>query len=135
MVISPGTPTPLQAIPSTPSQLAQLAAEQFQPPPLPQQPSAGLPIPQSQLAGGNHREVQAQAQASGPSQEAQIQDLAAEITKVMQNQFGLKPKRQTYMYKTPYPAHYDQIAYPPRFKMPDFTKFSGQDDTSTAGFA
>ena len=35
------------------------------------------------------------------------------------------------MYRMPYPSHYDQIAYPPRFKMPDFTKFSGKDDTST----
>ena len=75
--------------------------------------------------------IQAQAQAPRPSQESQIQDLAAKITEVMQNQFGLKPKRQTYMYKTPYPSHYDQIPYPQKFKMPDFTKFSGQDDTST----
>src|SRR5690348_13222216 len=35
------------------------------------------------------------------------------------------------MYRTPYPSHYDQIPYPQHFKMPDFTKFSGQDDTST----
>jgi hypothetical protein len=111
--------------------MAQLAAEQFQPPPLPQRTYTRQPIQQSQSAGGNHREEPVQAQASGPSQEKQIQDVAAEVTKVMQSQFGLKPKRQTYMYKTPYPSHYDQIAYPPRFKMPDFTKFSGQDDTST----
>jgi hypothetical protein len=43
----------------------------------------------------------------------------------------MKPKKQAYMYKTPYPSGYDQIPFPPRFKVPDFTKFSGQDDTST----
>jgi hypothetical protein len=35
------------------------------------------------------------------------------------------------MYRIPYPSGYDQIPFPPRFKVPDFTKFSGQDDTST----
>jgi hypothetical protein len=35
------------------------------------------------------------------------------------------------MYRTPYPSGYDQIPFPPRFKVPDFTKFSGQDETST----
>jgi hypothetical protein len=35
------------------------------------------------------------------------------------------------MYRTPHPSGYDQIPFPPRFKVPDFTKFSGQDDTSS----
>jgi hypothetical protein len=35
------------------------------------------------------------------------------------------------MYMTTYPSGYDQIPFPPRFKVPDFTKFSGQDETST----
>ena len=50
---------------------------------------------------------------------------------MLQNEFGLKPKQQSYMYRTPYPSAYDQIPFPPRFKVPDFHKFSGQDDTST----
>jgi hypothetical protein len=35
------------------------------------------------------------------------------------------------MYRTPYPSGYDQIPFPPRFEVPDFPKFSGQDETST----
>jgi hypothetical protein len=35
------------------------------------------------------------------------------------------------MYKTPYPSGYDQIPFPPRFKVTDFTMFFGQDETST----
>ena len=35
------------------------------------------------------------------------------------------------MYRTPYPASFDQITFPQRFKVPDFTRFSGQDETST----
>ena len=35
------------------------------------------------------------------------------------------------MYKTPYPTAYDQIPLPHKYKMPDFTKFSGQGEVST----
>jgi hypothetical protein len=46
-------------------------------------------------------------------------------------QYGIKPKHQSCMYRTPYPSGYDQIPFPLRFKVPDFTKFYGQDETST----
>jgi hypothetical protein len=49
----------------------------------------------------------------------------------MRDQFGIKPKVNTYSYRTPYPLAYDLISLPNRYKVPDFTKFSGQDDTST----
>ena len=35
------------------------------------------------------------------------------------------------MYKTPYPSAYDQIPLPHKYKLPDFTKFSGQGEVST----
>ena len=51
---------------------------------------------------------------------------------MMQNQFGLKPKNQSYVYKSPYPEWYNRVALPPRVKPPtNLTKFSSQDDTST----
>ena len=49
----------------------------------------------------------------------------------MRDQFGIKPNVNTYSYRTPYPPVYDLIPLPNRYKVPDFTKFSGQDDTST----
>jgi len=49
----------------------------------------------------------------------------------MRDQFGIKPKVNTYSYRTPYPPANDLIPLPNRYKVPDFTKFSGQDDTST----
>jgi len=55
---------------------------------------------------------------------------ADKIAKVMRDQFGIKPKVNTYYYRTPYPPAYDLIPLPNRYKVPDFTKFSGQDDTS-----
>ena len=35
------------------------------------------------------------------------------------------------MYKTPYPLAYNQIPLPHKYKMSDFTKFSGQGEVST----
>jgi hypothetical protein len=35
------------------------------------------------------------------------------------------------MYKMPYPSAYDQIPLPHKYKLPDFTKFSGQGEVST----
>ena len=58
-------------------------------------------------------------------------DWVAQITDVIRNQFGLKPKAQQVMYRTPCPPAYDQLAYPHRYKVPDFTKFLGHDDIST----
>ena len=59
-----------------------------------------------------------------PIVELQV-DWSTKIAEVMREQFGLRPKRQSVMYKTPYPSAYDQIPLPHKYKMPDFTKFSG----------
>jgi len=48
----------------------------------------------------------------------------------MRDQFGIKPKVNTYSYRTPYPPAYDLIPLPNWYKVLDFTKFSRQDDTS-----
>ena len=58
-------------------------------------------------------------------------DWASKIAEVMRDQFGLKPKQQNLMYRTPYPAAYDQLSLPHKYKLPDFTKFYGQGEVST----
>jgi Retrotransposon gag protein len=50
---------------------------------------------------------------------------------MLREQFGLKPKEQGYLYRRPYPDWFDQMPMPQKFKVPDFTKFSGQDNTTT----
>jgi len=81
-----------------------------------------------------HRHVEAYQQVPDP-QPPHRQDANAywadKIAEVMRDQFGIKPKVNTYSYRTPYPPAYDLIPLPNRYKVPDFTKFSGQDDTST----
>jgi hypothetical protein len=51
---------------------------------------------------------------------------------MMQNQFDLKPKMQGPAYTPPFQEWYYKVILLPRVKHPtEFTKFSGQDDTST----
>jgi len=81
-----------------------------------------------------HRYVEAYQQVSDlqlPHRQDADAYWADKIAEVMRNQFGIKPKVNTYSYRTPYPPAYDLIPLPNRYKVPDFTKFSGQDDTST----
>jgi hypothetical protein len=58
--------------------------------------------------------------------------LVQKMADLMQNQFGLKPKMQGPAYTPPFPEWYYRVILPPRVKPPtEFTKFSGQDETST----
>ncbi|KAK1663793.1 hypothetical protein QYE76_051952 [Lolium multiflorum] len=47
------------------------------------------------------------------------------------NQFGMMPKRKTVGYTKPYPNEYELIPLPPKYRLPDFTKFSGSDGSSS----
>ena len=101
-----------------PQEVAQsaLAAQPMTTPNI-QPASAALPltppVPQAASAGGQ-----------------QI-DWASKIAEVVRDQFGLKPKQQNLMYRTPYPAAYDQLPLPHKYKLPDFIKFSRQGEVST----
>jgi hypothetical protein len=58
--------------------------------------------------------------------------MVQKMADVLQNQFSLKPKNQGQVYTPPFPEWYNRVALLHRVKPPaDFTKFSGQDDTST----
>jgi len=74
-----------------------------------------------------HRHVEAHQQIPDPQPPHQ-QDADAywadKIAEVMRDQFGTKPKVNTYSYRTPYPPAYDLIPLPNRYKVLDFTKFS-----------
>jgi hypothetical protein len=65
-------------------------------------------------------------------QDANEDILVQKMADVLQNQFGLKPKMQGPPYTPPFPEWYHRVIFPPRVKPPtEFTKFFGQDDTST----
>nr|ABB47454.1 retrotransposon protein, putative, unclassified [Oryza sativa Japonica Group] len=50
---------------------------------------------------------------------------------VMKEQFGLKPKDTGNLYRHPYPEWFERVPLPRRYKVPDFLKFSRQDNVST----
>ncbi len=49
----------------------------------------------------------------------------------MKEQFGLKPKDTGNLYRYPYPKWFKRVPLLGRYKVPDFSKFSGQDNVST----
>jgi hypothetical protein len=53
------------------------------------------------------------------------------IADVMREQFGLKPKDTGNLYRHPYPEWFERVSLPNRYKVPDFSKFSGHDNVST----
>ena len=92
-----------------------------------QMPSAGQPMthmsPQPAMMMNSTNMV-------SPQQMPAI-DWNIKIAEVMREQFGLRPKQKSIMYKTPYPLAYNQIPLPHKYKMPDFNEFSGQGEVST----
>jgi hypothetical protein len=45
--------------------------------------------------------------------------------------FGILPKRRTIGYTKPYPSDYDLIPLPPKYRLPEFTKFNGLEGSSS----
>ena len=60
-----------------------------------------------------------------------MEGLISKLTQVMLKQFGLKPKEQRFMYRRPYPDGVEQAPMPAKYKLPEFSKFSGQDNVTT----
>ena len=61
---------------------------------------------------------------------SQADELLLKVTEMMKNQFGLKPKGMTFSYKCPYLEWYDLVALPTNYRLPEFAKFTCQDNTS-----
>ena len=60
-----------------------------------------------------------------------VDELLLRVTKMMKNQFGLKPKGQTFSYKRRYPEWYNLVALPTNYRLLEFAKFTSQNSTST----
>ncbi|KAK1681896.1 hypothetical protein QYE76_042744 [Lolium multiflorum] len=50
---------------------------------------------------------------------------ADQISAVLRDQFGILPKKKIIGYSKPYPNEFDLIPLPPKYRLPDFNKFSG----------
>nr|AAX94885.1 retrotransposon protein, putative, unclassified [Oryza sativa Japonica Group]ABA92938.1 retrotransposon protein, putative, unclassified [Oryza sativa Japonica Group] len=100
---------------------------QYQPPsPQAQYQPGGLAQPQFASQYSLFEPMQQHSQAA-----VQQRPWADVIADVMREQFGLKPKETISLYRQPYPECFERVPLPNRFKVPDFSKFSGQDGVST----
>jgi hypothetical protein len=54
-----------------------------------------------------------------------------EMLEIFRQTFGTEPKTKRRSYQRAYPENYEYITYPQGFKIPEFTKFSGDDGTDT----
>ncbi|KAK1698879.1 hypothetical protein QYE76_015576 [Lolium multiflorum] len=49
----------------------------------------------------------------------------------LRDQFGILPKKKIIGYSKPYPNEFDLIPLPPKYRLPDFNKFSGTEGASS----
>jgi hypothetical protein len=54
-----------------------------------------------------------------------------QISAILRDQFGILPKRRTIGYTKPYPSDDDLILLPPKYGLPEFTKFNGSEGSSS----
>jgi hypothetical protein len=63
--------------------------------------------------------------SQGSAHSALGSQTAEQISAILRDQFGILPKRRAIGYTKPYPSDYDLIPLPPKYQLPEFTKFSG----------
>jgi hypothetical protein len=54
-------------------------------------------------------------------------NLTNQLATILRESFGIEPKDRRHVYQKPYPDYYDQLPYPRGYKVPEFSKFSGDD--------
>jgi hypothetical protein len=54
-----------------------------------------------------------------------------QISAILRDQFGILPRRRMIGYTKLYPSDYDLIPLPPKYRLPEFTKFSGAEGFSS----
>jgi hypothetical protein len=73
--------------------------------------------------------------ATGPSHDntylAPGAQSADQISAILMDQFDILLKRRTISYTKPYPSDYDLIPLPPKYRLPEFTKFNGSEGSSS----
>jgi hypothetical protein len=147
MVMVPDQPLPLSVVPSTLVQSQNNAYGTVPPmystiahtsPPIPNvTPSYGVPNDvftdlhrkqnPNQPPLSNLRMAAMQSQLAARSELAQFKE---EIANMMKNKFGVD-MGNTRLYQKPNRANFDYVAFPPGWLMPDFVKFSGDDNRTT----
>jgi hypothetical protein len=75
------------------------------------------------------------AYATGPSHDSAHSAPGAQtvdqISAILRDQFGILQNRRAIGYTKPYPSDFDLIPLPPKYRFPEFTKFSGTEGSSS----
>jgi hypothetical protein len=58
-------------------------------------------------------------------------NLTNQLATILRESFSIKPKGRVRVYQKPYPDYYDQLPYPRGYRVPEFSKFSGEDGKIT----
>jgi hypothetical protein len=147
MVMAPDQPLPLSVVPSTLVQSQNNAYGTVLPmystiahtsPPIPNVAlSYGVPNDvftdlhriqnPNQPPVSNLRIVAMQSKLAARNELAQFKE---EIANMMKNKLCVD-MGNTRLYQKPYRADFDYVAFPPGWRMPDFVKFSGDDNCTT----
>jgi hypothetical protein len=58
-------------------------------------------------------------------------NLTNQLTIILRESFGIESKGRRNVYQKSFPNYYDQLPYPRGYRVPEFSKFSGEDDKTT----
>jgi hypothetical protein len=104
-------------------------------------PDSNNPVHSVQRAAGGVSRADADKQAwlasyaTRPSHDSMHSAPGAQtvdqISAILRDQFGILPKRRAISYTKPYPSDYDLIPLLPKYQLPEFTKFSGAEGSSS----
>jgi hypothetical protein len=62
---------------------------------------------------------------------ADLNNLTNQLATILRVSFSIEPKGRGRVYQKPYPDYYDQLPYPRGYRVPEFSKFSGDDGKTT----
>jgi hypothetical protein len=104
-------------------------------------PDSSNMVRSTQQAAGGISRMDADKQAwlatyaTGPSHDNTYSALGAQtadqISAILGDQFGILSKRRTIGYTKSYPSDYDLIPLPPKYRLPEFTKFNGTEGSGS----
>jgi hypothetical protein len=60
-----------------------------------------------------------------------LNNLTTQLATILREYFGIEPKGRGRVLQKTYPDYYDQLPYPRGYRVPEFSKFSGEDGKTT----
>jgi hypothetical protein len=60
----------------------------------------------------------------------ELNEFKKQVASMVKNKFGIN-MGSSRLYQKPYKVEFDLMAYPPGWRVPDFIKFSGEDNRTT----